>query len=128
MFDCVFKADERFIKILGEMKSEIRVLAQRQNDVAKILQAMSNCSSTAAVLLGGPPKLPDGIILPLKTIAQLEALKKRLRQSAEDNNYVVYIHNSSMSLYFSYTYAEFVFTLAYKVKFISHTYYDEFLI
>ena len=91
------------------MKPEIRVLAQRQNDVAKILQALSNGSSTAAVLLGGPLKLPDGIILPLKTIAQLEALEKRLRQSAEDKNCVVYIHNSLMSLYFSYTYMQNLF-------------------
>ena len=52
----------------------------------KIIQAMSNGSSTASIRLGGPLKLPDGMVLPLETLNQMEALEKRLRQSTEDKN------------------------------------------
>ena len=50
-----------------------------------------NGSSTATIRLAGPLKLPDGIVLQLKTLNQMVALENRLRQSTEKENCLVYL-------------------------------------
>jgi len=80
----VFLAGRKVVTLLMELKSQMQMLANHQQQILAQLSKNTNTSSSKPT-----PKLPNGVVLSLIRMDQLTGLERKLTRSPEDKQMLV---------------------------------------